>query len=937
MYFKRLELIGFKSFPEKTQVNFEPGITAIIGPNGCGKTNISDAIRWVLGEQSAKSLRGHRMEDIIFNGTEVHKPLSMSEVSLTLNNEDKIIPIEYSEVTVTRRCYRSGESEYLINKTPCRLRDIQELFMDTGIGTESYSVMEQGKVDLILSSRPEDRRFVLEEAAGIAKYNARKNAALRKLDLTNQNLLRIDDIIAEVKREVISIKRQVTKAEKYKESYERLKRLETNLSLKKYKVIKDEAKALQEKIKQLKDESNTLNVEVAQEESKEEVLHLKVIDIEKSLASARDRFLASADQVNNVENQVGALKERTEHLKTRAEKATQEIKDIQEKGLEVQKRVETEGKGQSEVQENIKAVEASMAEKENSFSSILEVVRNKEKELEEDKNKIFEKVREITVLNNELKKININFADTHKNRTKKSALISRLNLLVEWDKAHEGYRHSIAAILKELKKANGRSALIPELIRIETDRAMSVKKEEINRLRQEVEGDNIEQNISFDDILAQKKEAIEALEKEREYLKEEVDKKVAEFQPLKDSLEEAREIKEKARLSFAGLQEKDRGMELHLRTLRERFAEYGQNEARLKEEITHAISENENFKDKFEALQKEKENFANEKISLKEEMDRLEEERKEANVVFREEEDRLRKERAVVNKRMQEFHNLEISMTQKEAELSNIKERISNVYHVDLDTVSLAPEGEGEGVINEEEMRMEIQNLRQKVESMGSVNLMAIEENKELEDRFSLLKKEREDILKAKEELHQVISKINHTCRKKFSDTLEKVRIEFHKIFRLLFNGGKADLILQEGDILESGIEIMARPPGKNLSTINQLSGGEKALTAIALLFALFRIRPSPFCVLDEIDAPLDDSNISRFGSLLKEFVKTTQFIIITHSKKTISLAQVIYGITMQKPGISEIISMKFARHHQGSGAGPKDSHIPAPSPVSSR
>jgi len=274
-------------------------------------------------------------------------------------------------------------------------------------------------------------------------------------------------------------------------------------------------------------------------------------------------------------------------------------------------------------------------------------------------------------------------------------------------------------------------------------------------------------------------------------------------------------------------------------------------------------------------------------------------------------------------------------MTQKNAELSNIRERISNLYHVDLDTFTPVP-GDEE-ILNEEEVKAEIEDLRQKVEAMGSVNLMAIEENKELEERFTLLKKEREDILKAKEELHQVISKINHTCRQKFSDTVEKVRVEFHKIFRLLFNGGKADLILQEGDILESGIEIVARPPGKNLATINQLSGGEKALTAIALLFALFRIRPSPFCVLDEIDAPLDDSNIGRFGTLVKEFTKTTQFIIITHSKKTISLAQVIYGITMQEPGISKIVSMKFAKHESPS-TDSKDPRItaPAPSPVSS-
>ncbi len=948
MYFKKLEIIGFKSFEEKTEINFEPGITAIVGPNGCGKTNISDAIRWVLGEQSAKSLRGQRMEDIIFNGTEVHKPLSMAEVSLTLNNEDKIIPIEYSEVTVIRCCYRSGESEYFINKNPCRLKDIHELFMDTGIGTESYSVMEQGKVDLIISSRPEDRRFVLEEAAGIAKYNARRDASVRKLELTEQNLLRIDDIIAEVKREIISMKRQVTKAEKYKESYEKLKGLETNLGVKKYNAIKSEIGAFQEKISQLKEEAGKLNIEVAQEESKEEVLHLKVIDIEKAIASARDRFLAAAENVNNIENQSVTSRERIEHLKQRCEKASQEIKDIQEKIIEIQKKIESDEEEERKLLEIIKETESSLAEKENAFTSRLTLVETKEKELEEIKNRLFEKVRESTVLNNEIQKINISFADRQRRLAKKGVLLPQFNLLVELDRAYKSYSQSISSILKEIEKITGRNfaGLIPELIKIEAGLNLKAKKEEIEIVRQKIdeteEGEKFslemkaleEEKSQLDALLLQKREAIDSLEREREELKIKVDNYAGEFQNLKKGLEEARDIKEKTKLSFAGLQEKKRGMELHLKTSRERLGEYTHNKSKLEEEIALAGTEIEELKNTFETFGKEKENSLKKKASFKEEMDRLEEERKQANLVFREEEERLRRERANSSKKLEELHQLEITRTQKEAELFNLKERMLNLYQVDLEKMGTVPLGTvpnflgceaGKEIINEEEARIEIESLREKIDSMGSVNIMAIEENKELEDRFSLLKREREDILKAKEELREVISRINHTSREMFSKTIEKVREEFHTIFRLLFNGGKADLILQEGDILECGIDIVARPPGKNLGTISQLSGGEKALTAIALLFALFRIRPSPFCVLDEIDAPLDDSNIGRFGALLKEFVKTTQFIIITHNKRTISLAQVIYGITMEEPGVSKILSVKF-----------KDSYVPEPSTVSS-
>ena len=1055
MYFKKLELIGFKSFPERTELNFEPGITTIVGPNGCGKTNISDAIRWVLGEQSAKSLRGQKMEDIIFNGTEVHKPLSMAEVSLTLNNEDKIIPIEYSEVTVTRCCYRSGESEYFINKNPCRLRDIQELFMDTGIGTESYSVMEQGKVDLILSSRPEDRRFVLEEAAGIAKYKSRREAALRKMELTNQNLLRIDDIIAEVKREIISLKRQVTKAERYKEDYERLKKLEINLGLREYKTIKSRLETLGQEISRLKDEEVRLNTELTTEETKGEKLHLQVVDIEKSLAQARDKYLAFSEEMHKLENRIVTLEERISQLKSRGQRAAEEIKGLQEKMVEIKKRIEAEAEEERKIIENMKEAEVRLIEKEEGLASLLSEVEVKDKDLEENKNKLFEKVREITALTNEVEKININLTairnhleklnqekekwsreekdlfsgvnelkekisqkrdyiaqssertkeleraiqglragaieskrQLEESSRKKSDLVSRLNLLGEWDRAHQGYGFSLAAILKEMKRITGRNfcGLIPELIKIETGLALSSRKEEIKRLGEELpevsaiipslekriaeeaselkrlegereellglsrkeeisieaersswelkeeglkrlkeEGQDIilewqdleKEKIRLEALLIEKKEVINSLEKEKVSLEEEVSKKTDNFQAFKVQLEEARGEKIKATLAFTSPKERKEGITLHLKTLNENLAEYIRRQERLEAEIAATKLESEGLKDTIESQAQERERCLREKASFKEEMDRFEEERKKAAVSFQEEEGRLRQERGLAAKKLEELHRLEISRTEEDSQVRNLKEKILSLYQVELDTAR------GEDIINEEESKVEIENLRHKLQAIGPVNLMALEENKELEDRFSLLKREREDIIRAREELHQVITRINQTSRQMFTETLEKIREEFHRMFRLLFNGGKADLILQEGDALESGVEIVARPPGKNLSTISQLSGGEKALTAIALLFALFKIRPSPFCVLDEIDAPLDESNIERFASLLKEFLKTTQFIIITHNKKTISLGQVIYGITMEEAGISKIVSVRFT-----------SAHAPAPSPV---
>lgn len=494
----------------------------------------------------------------------------------------------------------------------------------------------------------------------------------------------------------------------------------------------------------------------------------------------------------------------------------------------------------------------------------------------------------------------------------------------------KSYRGSIGALIEELRHHGNSNDIMADLIRIETDLGIKKRTQDFDRFRNEA--GNLPVTLSSDSMaaqmksiffeieeleeekkfmattLAEKRSSLEVLEKERHGLKQDAEARTSVFQNIKAGLESAREMKEKMRLSFTTLSEKRQGMELHLKSLRERLAEYINSRVRFKAEAEAAAAESENLRNEIEALVNEKEKFVKEKAYFREEMERFEDERKKAAEIFRDQEEKIRRERVSVNKKLEELHKLELSLTQKQAELTSIRERVSNLYHADIEAASA-----GEEILNEQEVRAEIERLRQHVEAMGPVNLMAIEENKELEDRFELRKREREDILKAKEELHQVINKINTTCREKFFETLEKVKVEFNNIFRILFNGGKADLVLQEGDILESGIEIIARPPGKTPSAISQLSGGEKALTAIALLFALFRIRPSPFCVMDEIDAPLDDSNIGRFGAMLIGFLKTSQFIIITHNKKTISLAQVIYGITMEEPGISKIVSVRFS------------------------
>ena len=1179
MRFKRLEIIGFKSFAVRTVLDFEPGVTAIVGPNGCGKSNVSDAIKWVLGEQSARSLRGSRMEDVIFNGTIEREPIGMAEVSLTLSDADNLLPVDYNEVTVTRQLFRSGESRYLLNRTPCRLKDISELFMNTGLGASEYSIIEQGKIDMVLNSKPEERRVIFEEAAGITKYKAKKKEALRKLESTEENLIRLDDIIREVKRQINSIKRQVSKAQRYKELYSELSEVETAVSLVDYKMHIDEIERLQEEsdgirgevdagaaeLRRLEGSVTDLRRRNAEYEQRIGEVQGERIELQGKIDAARTslesnrswieeisrstaRGTGDLEDINRrigelegrwrvVEGELNTISGRCDSLMEKADGYEAALRDLDEaisagegrmekargETLEMQSRmsvlsnrngamrarrreialakrraaVETEDaaarKGELEmklsgekaalerIREELGAmdrgrerVEAGMAGRGNIINDTRKEVLALEKELSRVCSKA-ELVRELNspllideILNAdggliarvvgvisdliEVKEgyadavgaaLSDRYADLVTDGFESSCDIARvldrrciktvgLSHIGEGGPEHEvlskpvpaeGARAALDVVVadervkgligrllgsvlivddmeaalalwagcggvydiatrrgdyisaggrivlggpgprggwisRQLEELEGEKALLEEKLVLagkrgeEAESASSALAEEIKVIqsdlrRLEVERYSGERDIArFESEVIHSKEEelalssqLEDLDEELRVLGENESKIEAEMDGCRreqDELERIiassqKDVNEKGsekeavalrlgdvRVDLATLMGSRSNIEVSHReictALEERkkalAARIGDVDT-TKTRIKSLLSENESLVRRLEELETRKADLDGEVATISSERGRIR-----SLVEADDEKQRGLKER--LDELRERQKNLDIRIAGLRPEAEGILQRVREEYGIILTERLHEVPAAAEGLV---EKRSRIMEIKEKIKRIGPVNLGAIVEHDELSERYSFLEEQKKDLVDAKDALNKAILKINQTTRKMFSETFEAIRVNFREIYQILFGGGSADLVLlDESDILESGIDILARPPGKKLQSISLLSGGEKAMTAIALLFALFRVRPSPFCVLDEIDAPLDEANINRFVDLLAEFIRDSQFIVITHNKRTIGMADLLYGITMEESGISRVVSVKFTKEKEKSG-----------------
>ncbi len=1180
MKLTKLELQGFKSFADKTEIIFLDGITTIVGPNGSGKSNISDAIRWVIGEQSAKNLRGSKMEDVIFAGTEARKKIGFAEVSMYLDNSDGSLPIDYNEVIVTRRVYRSGESNYLINGTECRLKDIQGLFMDTGLGKDGYSIISQGKVDEILSNKSEERRHIFEEAAGIVKYRTRKEEAQRKLENTQTTLTRVGDVIAEIENNIEPLQKRAETAKEYLRLRDELKLLDVKLfinavdnnssnieqiddmlntlsqDIEKQEALShdnEEKKAeLKAKITELSDKIDELREKFFQVENEKEKLNSKISLLEANINASTVNSQRLEGEITEDNEKIRLLKEEIEKREARRESVFQNKKKFEEeleqketelnaivatldeRGLEIEARkkkiednndkkfdlkaensslsatIEAEEKNLEEKQ---KASEKSISQKDNlnfELNDVLQNVSNKNKELEAINDKVNSFEEKLKGLQS-----NMEALDDKRSQMNQELMTAKakLNYMVNLENENEGYSKSVKGILDYAKtnsKVHGtianiistdekyeyaieialggfiqnivvedeliaknlitylnsnqlgrvtflpldnivsvpdvnnkvlkydgvqgiayelvsydkkyekavRLALANTVIVDNMDNAIELsrktknsyrivtlsgelvaqtgsitggktanrnagvigRKERIAELKKlvdqkQVELDKVKAEVLelekqieaekklYDEILPQKEELvievatlnekkehikrdIEKIDSLKETAKEEVEAIKANIEKLKETIannektifdfdvvnqKEQEEIDEYVRFNREKqkdidiLNEDVVNLKVSLSSFDETVSSIDEMKEKIEEDISNFNGSIEKKKAEIEAIKsqiegfnaeiietrqtienssKTKEDFETNTNALKDEKTKYEQDLEQIDtsiVTTLNTLNSIKEERAKVESKKIKF----------EMELTNLKNKMWEDYELTIaSSRPLIPEGEE---VNVKQTEKQASKLRKDIKDLGEVNISAIEEYQKTKERYDFIMNQKTDLEETKKKLENLIDNMTSIMKQQFETNFKVITQNFNSTFQKLFGGGKAELKLSdENDILNSGIEIEVQPPGKKLQSMSLLSGGERALTATALLFAILQIKSPPFCILDEIEAALDDVNVHRFAEYIKEYSKKNQFIVITHRKGTMEVASSVYGVTMQEYGISKVVSMKL-------------------------
>lgn len=1180
MYLKRLELQGFKSFADKTILELMPGITTVIGPNGSGKSNISDAIRWVLGEQSMKSLRGTKSLDIIFAGTQNRKSLGFAEASLVFDNSDGALPIEYTEVTVTRKIYRSGETGYYINKVPCRLKDVLELFMDTGIGKDGYSIIGQGKIDEILSNKSEDRRHIFEEAAGIVKYRTRKQESEKKLEHTKLNLLRINDILTEIEGNLEPLQMQADKAKKYLNLREELKNIEIGLfvyNIEKYK--QDLEKVVQDigiMQSQCNDEEGRLErVKILKEELKS-----SIDEITETIENMSNIGFESQKQIEQLNSDINVAKTRIANNNENNDRYLKEIEEQNAKIQELKDEIEQKEAKKDNLKQNKEKFEKELNEKQEELDKLTEKLSSKELEIEGYKHTVEENTDKKYELQSEINAQNINYQnfekrqaqikqemqstiseldgtrlnkediakqfneiENKKNKAQNSLnevakqreeanqkiksfesninilssemriKESRLKFLIETEKEKEGYIKSVKSLLKDcenikelgkgmngvlaniievpddlqtaiemclgaslqnivtetetdakrlvehLRKNNlGRASFLPissvkgkkldkikgnesGVVGIASDLVKYNKKYEqiiLNLLGRTVIVDNMDNAIKVAkqngytfrivttegdlinpsgaitggsvakktvNILGRGKE-IEKLEKEIKEVKAKIQKLEDDKQNYEESIEGILELsanleKELQEIDITYATEKQKVISINenIEKLEKRLNRLKEEQANLEKqkeeavstkgdlqvEINKIVEQNEELSKiitEFAELNKDDQKYIDDlnfditnlkisvssfdesEASIQEIQERINQELENAHTsienknvqieqIKKDNEDleksiqetlqKIEEVKESVNSSSSKIEELKQERAQKSEKLSKQEDEITAKFKViedlkgqlvKLDVKKTKIEEDINGIINKmwEEYELtpnnaeqyqkpenvaltqrRVNSLRTEIRELGSVNVDSIEEYKNLKDRYDFMSEQRLDLENTMSKLRKVISDMTQIMKEQFKEKFKVINKNFGEVFAELFGGGKAELTLEdEENILECGIEITVQPPGKKLQNMMLLSGGEKAFTAIALLFAILKINPAPFCVLDEIEAALDDVNVFRYADYLKKFTDHTQFLVITHRKGTMEVADTVYGVTMEESGISKLLSMKL-------------------------
>lgn len=924
MFLKSLEIFGFKSFADRTHINFADGITALLGPNGCGKSNVVDAIKWVLAENRSKNLRAESMEDVIFNGTETRPALSMAEVTLTIANENGLLPLEDSEIAIKRRLYRNGENEYFINSNQVGASSIRKLFMDTGVGKAAYSVMEQGKIDQILSSKPEDRRYLFEEAAGISRSKAEVADAERELEKTRANLAQIDIGLAETKRSYETLKVQAEKTAKYRKLQDEKFECELDIQLLKLKDFTQNKARHEQNRKEAEEKRNSAANEI------EEILN--------TLQVNTDKVKELQEQVNTKQQLVIKISAEQTGKKAMARQLHEHQSQVKEKIGQIENRIKNIEERIDEYNEEIDSQNAELHEKHKQLSDINKNVENFSENIRQSSSQIEENLRLINTNSGK-----INNLDSERVELQKQLTSITEDIVTELDAKLKdaGYsstsnkkaKEALDTALEKIKiYANGRANIFKDFSSLpshsEKDSAQMGSDAiaaftEILRMLEE-----LSQSISeytkttpqfIDDFLSPegiitKKRGIDSSIQQNLSTIDSIKNESAELNSknnaLNKKIDEYKDTLSKLRINQAQMAQQITSCEQQISTLRKTLAS---EETSLREQQNELFEENKRREENEEQLQETEESIAEleaqgQKITA--ELNDLDKQISECNSQVSGKQNALQKKQEERNKYQSQLEKFSVGIAQYDTEIRNVKQNFQENFSRDL-------------MEFEERMytittpvpalKEKLSQVKQKIQELGTPNLMAIEQFAEEKERYERQQANYNDTQKTLENLVRVSEEIRTKSSEMFLDTYNKIRKNFHNMFRRLMNGGRAELrLVDPANVLSSGVEILAQPPGKKLVNISLLSGGEKTMTAVALLFATYQVRPSPFCLLDEIDAALDDKNVASFVSTLRAFGNISQYIVITHNRKTVMGASTMLGVTMEESGITKVLQVRL-------------------------
>ncbi len=833
MKLSKIEIKGFKSFGDKTVINFNDGVTGVVGPNGCGKSNVVDAIRWVLGEQKTTLLRSDKMENIIFNGSKSRKKLNLAEVSITFDNTKNLIPSEYSNVSIARKYFRSGESEYFLNDVKCRLKDITNLFLDTGITSNNYAIIELSMVDNILNDKDNSRMKLFEEASGISKFKKRKKETLNKISYTDKDLERVDDLIYEIEKNLRSLKRQSDQTKKFYELKDKYKKLSINIAIKATLEKSKKLSKIKNDLKKIEVNDVKLSSGIAKKNANLESLKSSLISFEQELIKKQKVVNNKLDRIRKHEENKKIKKEKLKFLEIKSEELNKKMKLDEESNSRSLFSIESIKKEIFQEEDSLQKLSKKLSKTKEQFSKFEKQIDNKQI-----------KISSLDEINQNFRSINFNLKSIQE---KKNQIISLIQI-------EEMNREEIILKLNSFEKQINEILSNVNLL----EKSFSDENKELIKLNKQFTKKS--KDLSNEEILFNKiKNKINSLNNELDYKSSTYEYNLNQIKINKKELLKCNdEIKDSKNITS----DKD-----------------------------NLLVDLYKQKDKLEI---ELNNYENDYHKTREEIDKIDKEiklnrdKKDQNLIL-------------INEYKNEIHELEL-------DLNSVNERIKVEFDLNILDLKL-----DEGIF-ENKSTETIENIilktKEKIDKIGQINPLALETYNEMKERNEFISKERNDLLEAKESLLKTINEIDKNATETFLNSFEKIKKYFKDVFRSLFiEDDDCDLILSDkNNPLESSIDILAKPKGKKPISINQLSGGEKTLTATSLLFAIYLLKPAPFCIFDEVDAPLDDNNIDKFNRIIKKFSKDSQFIIVTHNKRTMMNTDVIYGITMPEQGVSKVV-----------------------------